>query len=184
MGKFCSKMKSLCLGDKTDEDYIYVPYYDDGQATLEGEPQQMGAGGGQVTVTALQQMPQPTMVNNVATLPAPHMQMVAGQQQRGFGSQPVAPVPQGVPVRPVKPVPIMGVPISRPMQEQTVQPSPAKGGAGVAASPPPQAVPPPYRTNESVYSSSYPTSYQPACMEWIRNSGGCFNQGSSYSSDY
>ncbi len=183
MGKFCSKMKSLCLGDKSDEDYIYVPYYDDGQATLEGQPQQMGAGG-QVPVTALQQNPQPAMANNVATLPAPHIQMVAGQQHMGFGAQPAAPVPQGVPVRPVKPVPIMGVPIPRPMQGHALQPSTTGGAAGAGGSPPPQGVPLPYRPSESAYSSSYPTSYQPACMEWIRNSGGCFNQGSSYSSDY
>ncbi len=177
MGTFCSK---LC---QTEEDYVYVPYYDNGQVAAGNEGGNEGAMAYQSGGGRMPQVPPATHLQ-------PNMQPMFGNSQGGMMPQQMqvvqqaVPAPQqqqGIPVKPIKPVPIMGIPVPRPIQaavtpgQQQQNPEPHQpvdtaaggGGEGVGGG---------RVSYGSSMSSSYPTSYQPACMECL--GGG--SRGSSY----
>ena len=181
MGMFCSK---LC---QTEEDFVYVPYYDNGQVGACNEGENEGAmayqsrGGGSPQgppVTHLQPNMQPMFGNTGSQ----QLTMMPQQMQVVQQAAPAPQQQQGIPVKPIKPVPIMGIPVPRPVQaavtpgqQQQKNPEPQQqladtvvvGSGGAIGG---------HQSYGSSMSSSYPTSYQPACMECL--GGG--SRGSSY----
>lgn len=184
MGKFCSKLEDFCLGKKDaqkgQEDYIYVPYYDDGQ------PQQAGGMQGQPgqapTPAPVGYPPSPQPVAASHLLPSPQTPLGQGQAApQGNNLQMIPlmravkqPQPPPPPPPPPSPVPLMAVPIPRPMPMPNANAGAIQQGGGMARCPHGRS----YTSRNA--SSSFPSTAGPACMDCLRYYGTTSYSGSSY----